>query len=76
MSFTYIKFLYNFILVKEGGGCFIYDALNTFYLQLYDVRHMVKDDSDIERGNPLSPHRLLYPISRKGSIIYIIPQTG
>ena len=33
------------------------DALNTFYLQLYDVRHMVKDHSDSEKGNPLPPHR-------------------
>ena len=24
------------------------DALNTFYLQLYGVRHMVKDHSDIQ----------------------------
>ena len=35
------------------------DALNTFYLQLYGVRHMVKDHSDSEKGNPLPPHRLL-----------------
>ena len=32
------------------------DALNTFYLRLYSVRHMVKDHSDSERGNPLPPH--------------------
>ena len=31
------------------------DALNTFYLRLYGVRHMVKDDSDSEKGNPLPP---------------------
>ena len=36
------------------------DALNTYYLQLYDIRHMVKDHSDSERGNPLLPHRLLF----------------
>ena len=36
------------------------DALNTFYLRLYGVRHMVKDHSDSEKGNPLSPHRLLF----------------
>ena len=29
------------------------DALNTFYLRLYGIRHMVKDHSDSERGNPL-----------------------
>ena len=39
------------------------DALNTFYLRLYGVRHMVKDHSDSEKGNPLSPHRLLLSIN-------------
>ena len=38
------------------------DALNTFYLRLYGVTHMVKDHSDSEKGNPLPPHRLLIPI--------------
>ena len=51
------------------------DALNTFYLRLYGVEHMVKDHSDSERGNLLPPHRLLFPISSKGSFICIIPQT-
>ena len=51
------------------------DALNTFYLRLYGVRHMVKDHSDSEKGNPLPPHRLLFPISSKGSFICTIPQT-
>ena len=36
------------------------DTLNTFYLRLYGVRHMVKDHSDSEIGNPLPPHMLLY----------------
>ena len=35
---------------------------------------MVKDHSDSERGNPLPPHRLLFPISSKGSFICIIRQ--
>ena len=52
------------------------DALNTFYLWLYGVRHMVKDHSDSEKGNPLPPHRLLFPINSKGSFICTIPQTG
>ena len=30
---------------------------------------MVKDHSDSERGNPLPPHGLLFPINRKGSFI-------
>ena len=36
---------------------------------LYGIRHMVKDHSDSERGNPLPPHRLFFPISSKGSFI-------
>ena len=52
------------------------DALDTFYLRLYGVRHMVKDHSDSEKGNPLPPHRLLLSINSKGSFICTIPQTG
>ena len=52
------------------------DALNTFYLRLYGVRHMVKDHSDTEKGNPLPPQRLLLSINSKGSFICTIPQTG
>ena len=52
------------------------DALNTFYLRLYGVRHMVKDHSDSEKGNPLPPHRLLLSINSKGSLICTIPQKG
>ena len=53
---------------KEGNVLFN-DALNTFYLQLYGARHMVKDHADSERGNPLPTHKLLFPISSKGSFI-------
>ena len=52
------------------------DALNTFYLRLYGVRHMVKDHSDSEKGNPLPPHKLLLSINSKGYFICTIPQTG
>ena len=52
------------------------DALNTFYLRLYGVRHMVKNHSDSEKGNPLPPHRLLLSINSKGSFICSIPQIG
>ena len=52
------------------------DALNTFYLRLYGVRHMVKDHSDSEKGNLLPPHRLLLSINSKGSFICPTPQTG
>ena len=58
---------------KEGNVLFN-NALNTFYLWLYGVRHMVKDHSDSEKGNLLSPHRLLFPISSKCSFRCTIPQ--
>ena len=51
-------------------------AHGAFYLRLYGVRHMVKDHSDSEKGNPLPPHRLFFPISSKGSFICIITQRG
>ena len=47
----------------------LHDALSTFYLRLYGVRLMVKDDSNSEKGNPLPPHVLIFPIIIKGSFI-------
>ena len=58
------------------GNVLFKDALNTFYLGLYGVRHMVKDHSDSEKGSLLPPHGLLFPINSKGSFICTIPQTG
>ena len=63
------------VCYKEGNVLFN-DVLTTFYLRLYGVRHMVKGYSDSEKGNPRPPHRLLFPISSKGSFICTIPQTG
>ena len=31
-----------------------------FYLRLYDVGHIIKDQTDSESGNPLPPNRLGY----------------
>ena len=63
--------------VKREREMFLFnDALNTFYLWLYGVRHMVKDHSDSEKGNPLPPHRLLLSINSKCSFICTILQTG
>ena len=60
---------------KEGNDLFN-DALNTFYLQLYGVRHMVKDHSDTERGNPQPAlNGLLFLISSKGSFICTDPDS-
>ena len=53
---------------KEGNVLFN-NTLNTFYLRLYGVIHMVKDHSDSEKGNTLPPHGLLFLISSKGSFI-------
>ena len=66
----------NKLAIGKEGNVLFNDALNTFYLQLYGVRHMVKDNSDSEKGNLSLPHRLLFPINRKGSFICTIPQTG
>ena len=40
---------------KKEGNVLFNDALNTFYLRLNSVGHMVKDHSDGERINPLPP---------------------
>ena len=68
-------FIYGY-MGKGKGNVIFNDALNTFYLRLYGFGHMVEDHSDSERGNPLPPHGLLFPINRKGSFICTIPQTG
>ena len=52
---------------REEGNALFNDALNTFYLRLYGVARMVKDHTNSERGNPLSPHGLLFQFSSKGS---------
>ena len=72
---TFETALYKGFVRKEGNALFN-DTLNTFYLRLYGVRHMVKDHSDSEKGNLLPPHRLHFPISSKGSVICTITQTG
>ena len=67
---------YDHIVQLQEREMFLFnDALNTFYLRLYGVRHMVKDHSDSEKGNLLPPHRLLLSINSKGSFICTIPQT-
>ena len=61
------------IELRKKGSVVFNDALNTFYLLLYGVGHMVEDHSANERGNPLPPHGLLFPINSKGSFICTIP---
>ena len=77
IGFTRVTTQFELAVVRERERNVLFnDALNTFYLRLYGVRHMVKDHSDSEKGNPLPPHRLLLSINSKGSFICTIPQTG
>ena len=73
-------FIYGYmasdIWLRKEGNVLFNDALNTFYLRLYGIRHMVTDLSDSEKGNLLPPHRLLFPIDSKCSFICTITQTG
>ena len=48
--------LESIIQRRKEGNVLFNDTLNTFYLCLNGVRHMVKDHSDSERGNLLPPH--------------------
>ena len=77
--YAHVKILYcqSSISGKEMKGEVLFnDALNTFYLRLYGVGHMVKDHSYSERGSPLPPYVLLFPINSMGYFISTIPQTG
>ena len=40
--------LYHSVVIRKGNALFN-DALNTFYLQLIGIGHMVKDHSDRDR---------------------------
>ena len=58
------------MMSTNKGNALFNGALNTFYLRLHGVRHMLKDHSYSERGNPLMPlHGLLFLISSKSSFI-------
>ena len=61
---------------RKEGNILFNNALNTFYLRLYGVRHIVNDHSDSKRGNLLPARMLLFLINSKGSFICTIPQTG
>ena len=52
-------------------------TLSTHFIYGYMASDiLVKDHYDSEKGNPLPPHRLLFPINSKGSFICTIQQTG
>ena len=60
---------------KRERNVLFNDALNTFYLRLYGVRHMVKDHSDSEKENPLlyrlTARVLLYAPSHRQDNTYL-----
>ena len=68
------RFLFSQVLIsstRKEGNVLFNNALNTFYLQLYGVEHMVKDHSNSERGNPLLQARvLLYAPSHRQDSTY------
>ena len=60
---------------RKKGNVLFNDTLNRFYLQLYG-KHMVKNPSEIERGNILLLLYKLLAIISKISFICTIPPTG
>ena len=48
---------------------FYLTTYSTYFIYGYMASDMVKDYSDSEKGNPLPPHRLCFPINSKGSFI-------
>ena len=54
--------------IKEGNGrkeMFYLMTHSTHFIYGYMASDMVKDHSDSEKGNPLPPHRLLFPINSR-----------
>ena len=68
------KSLFSSLSPLQGRKKIFY--LTTYLTHFLIYGYMVKDHSDSERGNPLPPHGLLFPINSKGSFICTIPQTG
>ena len=73
-NLTHFKFGYKWLQLEN---VLFNDTLNVFYLQLYSAKHMLKDHSDSELENPLSPlHGLHFLISSKFfSFICTIPDS-
>ena len=65
---------YDYLNYRKESNILFNNALNTFYLQLYGIEHMVKDHSNSEREKLLL-HGLLFGISKTSSFICTIPQS-
>ena len=53
---TTVTFTFHKQEGRKKGNVLFNDTLNTFYLRLYGVGHMVKDHYDSKKRNPLPPH--------------------
>ena len=74
---TITKFLFinvnDISMIIVQGNILLYNTLDTFYLWLYGIKHMVNDQSDSERGTLLPPlHGILFLISSNHSFICTI----
>ena len=61
-------FVFNLVWERE---MFYLTMHSTHFIYGYGIRHMVKDHSDSEKENPLSPHRLLLLINSKVNLVSI-----
>ena len=65
VTYVYTALEVTALEVTKEGNVLFNDALNTFYLRLYGVGHMVKDHSHSERGNPQPPHGLPFRLTAR-----------
>ena len=63
-----LKVCFSLMTPLEGRKEMFYLTMHSTHF-IYGVRHMVKDHSHSEIGNPLPPHGLLLLISIKGSFM-------
>ena len=76
IKFVFCYLQLTFCYGRKKGNVPFNNMLNTFYLLLFCITHMVKDHSDCKRRNLLpSLHGLLFLISSKVSFTCTITQT-
>ena len=66
------KTFFNFCCLEGRKEMFYLTTHSTHFIYGY----MASDHADSERGNPLPPRGLFFPINSKGSFICTIPHTG
>ena len=68
--------LFMVIWKQASKQIFYLTTHSTHFIYDYIASDMIYDLSNSERGNPLPPHGLLFPINNKGYLICVIQQTG